>query len=228
MQHAEFLPTNLSHARTSEQRDPLPGAIVSLYDAPVAAEDELSSPVVSDTCDSAGRYTIHLHSSRLQYWTVIVDKTGFVQIRDRVLIREPGTIAKNYELSPGNACVEGKITDDDRRPISGARVSISEIKSGGLSLAFMRSIPAKTDMLGRFSISRLKEGRLMLMASGRDYMDDQRQISSSSGPCAQVDFCLKPAKTIIIRVKNKAGVVLPDSYRAICYSRCAELNEINE
>jgi hypothetical protein len=195
---------------TSEQGESQPGTTVSVYDSwPVAPKYKWPVPIASDTCDGEGRYTIRL-SSPMQYAPVIVDKMGFAKIQDRLLIHDPGTIVKNYELPLASACVEGNVRDGEGRPISGATVSIGEIRGSPANLVSMYSPPITTDGSGKYLIGRLKEGRLGVRVSARDFLDDTHEIVSNAGPCAQIDFRLKPARTISFVVKNRQGAAVSD------------------
>jgi hypothetical protein len=195
---------------TSEKGEALPGTTVSVYSSsPVAPKYEWPAPIASDTCDGEGRYTIRL-GSPMQYVPVVIEKVGFAIIRDSLLIHDPGTIIKNYELPLASVCVEGNVRDAEGRPISGARVSISEIRSNAANLVSMYSQAATTDGSGKFSIGRLKEGSLSVQVSARDFLDDKHAFVSNAGPCEQIDFRLKPAITISFVVKNRLGAVVFD------------------
>ncbi len=200
----------------TEDRTPLPGAIVSLHTEgpdPVWLIDEWSPEIASSACNWEGRYSIQL-SAPLKEAVIRVRKDGYATKLDYLNIVQ-GRIIKDYILQRSSACVEGTVLGDGK-PISGAvvhldygraasdtsdrsRIAMTTTKTNAAGKYFMMDLP-----LGTAGIRAFAPGfRRPKMTVAQETQDSFRVLKE--GPCTQIDMQLIAGIPILFSVKNRRG-----------------------
>ena len=194
---------------TSEKGGPLPGAVVSLHSSKGEWPGyEWPTPLVSQTCDNEGRYTIRLSSPMHAY--VLVRKEGFTQKEAPIDFVVPETIEMDHRLRPAPACAEGYVLDQAGAPIPGAQVSLA---MGDIVMATLHSsfspILATTDAAGKYVLRGLPEGNGNLWVLSERHLHKSTDINLKAGDCQLVDFHLAEGLLFSFRVTNIRGQVIP-------------------
>jgi protocatechuate 3,4-dioxygenase beta subunit len=198
----------------SEQGEPLPGAIVAVHDSkPYYLYDPSAAtwpkPVVSQQCDSEGRYILNVKSPMHAF--VTIRKEGFAQNEDEIDFFSPGIIIKNHRLRPARASIEGYVFDTDNNPIESAIVAVAVgnlTTSIPTSTSRISSIYSKTDASGRYVIPGVPEGRVSVTSGPNEHLLDYKSVQTTAGDCSRVDFYLQKALMLSFLVKNGRGEVL--------------------
>jgi hypothetical protein len=85
---------------------------------------------------------------------------------------------------PNTATVSGYVTDENKRPISGAAVSIRNVFSGQVD-------ETKSDLTGAYNLTGIKQGRYSAFAKAEGYGSIWVfNIILTSGAHRQLDFVL--------------------------------------
>ncbi|MEM1202795.1 MAG: carboxypeptidase-like regulatory domain-containing protein [Acidobacteriota bacterium] len=201
-----------------EREAPVAGAEVSL--TPQAPGDlrtqirrmtgEVEEPAHQATTDAEGRYRLpDLGAGR---FSLKVRATGFapvevpgVEVPPLEIGGDPDVDLGQVVLSPG-ATVAGKVTDDEGRPLAGAKVEATAPGSGYLRFATDGSgQEVITGADGRFEVPDRKAGeRIDLVASKEGFVT--ARTSGIEAPNAEdVVLVLGPASTVSGRVVDEAG-----------------------
>jgi protocatechuate 3,4-dioxygenase beta subunit len=193
---------------SSEQGEALPGAIVSIHAAkPDFSSPEWPAPVISQTCDSEGQYTIRLGSPMSAF--VTIRKEGFAQNYEQIDFISPGSIVRNHRLRPAPACVEGYVFDEKGNPVTDAMVSVGV---GGIVMPMPHSrislVPGRTDASGKYTIRAVPEGRVGVNATAAGCLIEYEWTQAKAGDCSRVDFHLREALVFSFVVKNRRGEIL--------------------
>lgn len=194
---------------TSEQGGPLPGAIVSLHSSKGERPGyKWPTPLISQTCDNEGRYTIRLRSPMHAY--VLVRKEGFTQKETQIDFVVPETIEMDHRLRPAPACAEGYVLDQAGAPILGAEVTLV---MGDIVMATLHSdfspILAATDATGKYVLRGLPEGNGNLLVLSERHVTKNTAINLKAGDCQRFDFHLAEGLLLSFRVTNTRGQVIP-------------------
>lgn len=194
---------------TSEQGGPLPGAVVSLHSSKGEwPRYEWPTPLISQTCDNEGRYTIRLRSPMHAY--VLVRKEGFTQKEAQIDFVVPETIEMDHRLLPAPACAEGYVLDQAGAPIPGARVSLA---MGDVVMATLHStfspIFTTADVTGKYLLRGLPEGNGNLWVFSERHLPGDTAIKLKTKDCQRVDFHLAEGLPLSFSVKNARGKAVP-------------------
>lgn len=194
---------------TSEQGGPLPGTIVSLHSSKGEwPRYEWPAPLISQTCDNDGRYTIRLSSPMHAF--VLVRKEGFMQKEAQIDFVVPETIEMDHRLRPAPACAEGYVLDQAGAPIPAAQVTLA---MGDVVMATLHSnfspILATADATGKYVLRGLPEGDGDLWVRSERHLLKSTTINLKAGDCQRVDFHLAEGLLLSFRVKDVRGQVVP-------------------
>lgn len=199
----------LSGRVSTDEDKPAEGALVSLYlSRPEAPKYEWPPVIKSQTCDFNGRYSIRLEGP-LSGARLVVDKIGYALLEDICDIPVPGTRQKDYVLTKAAGCVEGIVFDERDAPVSGAGVSITTMMTNsGNDASHILPTTKIAGNSGRYLIDRLPDGPRQVNAFARGFLRTSQTVPIGSGPCAVLDFHLKPSRTISFVVRSKSGLPL--------------------
>ncbi len=196
---------------TTELMEALPGATVSLYETtpryfPPAFEQP--APLALQTCDQDGRYEIRLKVPA-NLWAS-VRKDGYAAVNAFLPVRDPRTTVRNYILREAQASVTGFVLDKQSMPVAGALVVANPQP---FTFVADSPIPAPigqlTDSTGKYTIDKLPDGDVNLVASARGYAQQEGLSPLRAGQFQQLDFHLPPGQAVAFTVKNIRGEVLP-------------------
>ena len=194
---------------TFEQGGPLPGAVVSLHSSKGEwPRYQWPAPLISQTCDNDGRYTIRLRSPMHAY--VLVRKEGFTQKEAPIDFVVPETIEMDHRLRPAPACAEGYVLDQAGAPIPGSWVSMP---MGDVVMTTLHSnfspIFGTADATGKYVLRGLPEGTGDLWALSERHLPKNVAINLKAGDCQRFDFHLAGGLLLTFCVKNNRGQAIP-------------------
>ncbi len=196
---------------TTELMEALPGAEVSLYEtAPRYSPPsfEQPAPLATQTCDQDGRYEIRLKVP-VNLWAS-VRKDGYAAVNAFVPVRDPRTTVRNYVLREAQATVTGFVLDRQNMPVAGALVVANPQP---FTFVADSPVPAPigqlTDSTGKYTIERLPDGDVSLVASARGYAPEEGSSPLRAGQFQQLDFHLPPGQPVAFTIKSIRGEVIP-------------------
>ncbi len=210
---------------TSQKGSPLPGAAVYIpsrwwdWRMPLTSMtySPAPSPFAKQICDVDGRYRIVLGSPFKG--VLVVEKTGFAQQFEEIEMPSSGVLTKNYQLRPATACVEGSVSDQNGKPLSGADLYAMS-PTGDKSI--LSPLVAKSDIMGRYRISSVPNGTGIVGAGAERHLRDMRDVTFGDRGCARCDFVLKDALDVRLEITDRQG-------EAIAYaSACGKGNSNNK
>jgi hypothetical protein len=196
----------------TEEDGPAAGALVSLYlSRPEAPKYEWPPIFRSQSCDADGSYLIRLDGP-IPVGSLVIDEAGYALLEDICDVRVPGNREKDYVLTKAAGCVEGRVLDEGGARILGAGVSITAMRLGsGNDLSHIFPTTKIANDSGSFLIDRLPEGPRQVNAFARGFLRTSQTIMISAGPCAALDFNLKPARAVSFTVKSQNGLPLTNA-----------------
>jgi hypothetical protein len=183
---------------------PLPGAEITIY----GSEPDYSTitavwpnPVVSEICDSEGRYAIHLARS-LDDAVIRVQKQGYATLQDRRHPYVPVNSEKNYTLREACSCLDGTVISE-RSSVPGARVDVTFPMRAVLSDPAMPiKTSVMTDSTGRFHLEGLVEGYATVVVLAPGFQQRETTFSTMCGPCGRLYLKIQTGHTISFAVKD--------------------------
>jgi len=197
----EFL---LSGKVTSELAEPLPGVTISLRDKRSAP------PLISETTDIDGRYTIRLRAPI--HAVIDVAKEEYARVLDEVEFIEPGKTIRNYRLLRAPACVEGQVLDLRGKPITGADLEVTMVvRARPLDASSLAPMIGVSGSSGKYRIEGIPEGTGAIAVKSPRHLPDILTIYPKAGDCNQVDFRMTESRTLALTVKNARGETLSEA-----------------
>lgn len=196
---------------TSEQGGALPGTTVSLHGSKAEwPKYEWPAPIVSQTCDNEGRYTIRLTAPMHAY--VRVHKEGYAQKEAEIDFVVPETIEMDHRLKPAPACAEGYVLNQAGSPVPGAWVSLV---MGDTALATLHSfsspIVTTADPTGKYVLRGLPEGRQSIWADSETHVPNATGANLKAGDCQWVDIHLAESLLLMLSIRNARGQAVPQA-----------------
>ena len=185
----------------SSERQPIPGAAVSLYRSADSISDTFADRLASSTTGESGSCQIELDSP-LVLGYLAASKPGFITSQSEIALEEPGFLKRDFALMSATAFVRGRVTDSQGSPIVGAMVSTSVWQTGG-DLTRASRVTAITDFLGGYQIGPLPTGNASLGARAEGYVSAPVTPLNleRDGVRSNVDFRLQRSEVTLIEVR---------------------------
>lgn len=184
----------------NEAGEPLAGVEVELV-AP--KQDDLRNAVT----DEAGLAVFSGLSSDAESVLARLTYAGFLSSDsfDRSIPLSQDTVESKHQLTMLRAAtIAGVVRDGEGRPVNGARVMTGKGHS-------LRSGRAWTDDAGRFTLTDLAAGPVVLTVHRSDFAPELHIVEAKRGETVAADFSLKPGRTIRGTVKDERGTPMPAS-----------------
>jgi hypothetical protein len=167
------------------------------------------SPFVQEICDVDGHYRIVMDAPFMGI--LVVEKSGFAQQYDEVDLLSAGEHIRNFVLTTANACVEGSVSDQNGRRLSGANLyAVSATGDSSISSPLV----TKSDSMGRYRIDSVPNATVMVAAIAERHLPESRLITFGDEGCARCDFSLKNAVDVRLKIIGPQGEAI--SYANAC------------
>jgi hypothetical protein len=187
-------PAGVLHGRVLRGGEPVVGAVVRAF-------RDGDKAVFAATTSEGGTFEIRRLRSGL-FHAVARHGQDLSDVSAASLVRPGQRTGLELRLAPG-LTVKGRVWDETRAPIPGARVSAQP----GAGDAIAR-VDATADAAGRFSISGVPRGELWVTATAADFASAARKIHPETGAeQSTVDIVLSRAIALVMRVSDGNGPV---------------------
>jgi hypothetical protein len=205
---AEYL---VSGRIADELTEVIPEAVVTAFGSPPRWSPpafEQPAPLATQTCDQEGRYQIRLNAPA-NLW-LHIRKEGYASVYAYLPVRDPKTLARDFQLRPAKSAISGLVLDKKDVPVAGALVIANPPPVMLLADSIVPApIGCLTDAGGKYAIEGLTDGDISAIASARGHFMGEQLIPLRAGQTEQVNFNLAAASAISFPVKNALGEVLP-------------------
>jgi protocatechuate 3,4-dioxygenase beta subunit len=188
------------------QGKPAAHALVSLGSLAVARTDSAGKYEFHNVPEGSHQVTVHQGGSKPQIAQVQVAaaKTVITKIQVTPADKIKGSTSKNVTTAAGpgigpgaSALLRGRVFDDERRGVPGARVYATQLTA---------AVSVTTDENGNYEIKQLKPGSCMVVVNKAGYEDAAQIVPLRASEIAQHDFLLKKKTLPVERVTAREGI----------------------